>query len=133
MATGIGDRRAMPVPERQHLPWRPQGWHGSRTDTCRSAAGDSLCRSSQKATRVPHVSRKKILTPWRDRKSTRLNSSHGSISYAVFCLKKKKHIKQVRAGGCVGRVTGIREVLQMAEECSIVQRCRRGDGHSAAI
>src|SRR5207245_3260113 len=26
----------------------------------------------------------------RDRKSTRLNSSHGSISYAVFCLKKKK-------------------------------------------
>src|SRR5438128_5759364 len=26
----------------------------------------------------------------RDRKSTHLNSSHGSISYAVFCLKKKK-------------------------------------------
>src|SRR5438876_3798533 len=26
-----------------------------------------------------------------DRKSTRLNSSHPSISYAVFCLKKKKH------------------------------------------
>src|SRR5438128_7831088 len=26
----------------------------------------------------------------RDRKSTRLNSSHGSISYAVFCLKKKQ-------------------------------------------
>src|SRR2546429_6585694 len=29
----------------------------------------------------------------RDRKSTRLNSSHGYISYAVFCLKKKKWIK----------------------------------------
>src|SRR2546422_3222148 len=28
--------------------------------------------------------------PDRDRKSTRLNSSHGYISYAVFCLKKKK-------------------------------------------
>src|SRR5207245_11094504 len=28
--------------------------------------------------------------PDQDRKSTRLNSSHGSISYAVFCLKKKK-------------------------------------------
>src|SRR3712207_7328337 len=27
----------------------------------------------------------------RDRKSTRLNSSHANISYAVFCLKKKKH------------------------------------------
>src|SRR2546422_7447862 len=30
----------------------------------------------------------------RDRKSTRLNSSHGYISYAVFCLKKKKKIIQ---------------------------------------
>src|SRR2546429_4235782 len=28
-----------------------------------------------------------------DRKSTRLNSSHGYISYAVFCLKKKKHMQ----------------------------------------
>src|SRR5699024_12075973 len=28
---------------------------------------------------------------WQDRKSTRLNSSHVSISYAVFCLKKKTH------------------------------------------
>src|SRR2546422_3418931 len=30
----------------------------------------------------------------RDRKSTRLNSSHGYISYAVFCLKKKKTYKR---------------------------------------
>src|SRR5947209_16499329 len=29
-----------------------------------------------------------------DRKSTRLNSSHANISYAVFCLKKKKIIKK---------------------------------------
>src|SRR5207245_10760999 len=29
-----------------------------------------------------------------DRKSTRLNSSHGSISYAVFCLKKKKRKRE---------------------------------------
>src|SRR2546422_10237804 len=28
-----------------------------------------------------------------DRKSTRLNSSHGYISYAVFCLKKKKNLR----------------------------------------
>src|SRR3712207_7086889 len=28
----------------------------------------------------------------RDRKSTRLNSSHANISYAVFCLKKKKYL-----------------------------------------
>src|SRR2546422_6972325 len=32
-----------------------------------------------------------------DRKSTRLNSSHGYISYAVFCLKKKKyHIDEIK-------------------------------------
>src|SRR5690348_17895803 len=32
----------------------------------------------------------------RDRKSTRLNSSHPSISYAVFCLKKKTCVRQER-------------------------------------
>src|SRR2546430_8086168 len=36
----------------------------------------------------------------RDRKSTRLNSSHSQISYAVFCLKKKKIIR-------VGAMTGV--------------------------
>src|SRR5216683_6728030 len=34
------------------------------------------------------------LTPFRDRKSTRLNSSHDQISYAVFCLKKKKSMRR---------------------------------------
>src|SRR5256884_4652597 len=34
--------------------------------------------------------------PVRDRKSTRLNSSHGYISYAVFCLKKKKSQELIR-------------------------------------
>src|SRR2546430_7137100 len=33
-----------------------------------------------------------------DRKSTRLNSSHSQISYAVFCLKKKKADEQALAG-----------------------------------
>src|SRR3712207_8722418 len=36
---------------------------------------------------VPFLS---IIETGRDRKSTRLNSSHANISYAVFCLKKKK-------------------------------------------
>src|SRR2546422_7493302 len=36
-------------------------------------------------------------TPQIDRKSTRLNSSHGYISYAVFCLKKKKRNIAVNA------------------------------------
>src|SRR2546430_7193368 len=35
----------------------------------------------------------------RDRKSTRLNSSHSQISYAVFCLKKKKKTKRNLAPG----------------------------------
>src|SRR5207245_5277092 len=34
--------------------------------------------------------RRQVARDREDRKSTRLNSSHGSISYAVFCLKKKK-------------------------------------------
>src|SRR2546422_8491792 len=41
---------------------------------------------------VDHVKRE-------DRKSTRLNSSHGYISYAVFCLKKKDRHGQQRRGG----------------------------------
>src|SRR5947207_11762924 len=45
---------------------------------------------SQRPTRRSHTS-------VRDRKSTRLNSSHTVISYAVFCLKKKKELLQERA------------------------------------
>src|SRR5687768_12778697 len=36
------------------------------------------------------------MTAGKDRKSTRLNSSHGYISYAVFCLKKKKKKTETR-------------------------------------
>src|SRR2546422_7502706 len=42
----------------------------------------------------PHRSRSQEDPGHQDRKSTRLNSSHGYISYAVFCLKKKKKTKQ---------------------------------------
>src|SRR5689334_24637501 len=45
-------------------------------------AGHRTSHPQRTRTRRPGVSR--------DRKSTRLNSSHSSISYAVFCLKKKK-------------------------------------------
>src|SRR2546430_10139023 len=38
----------------------------------------------------PRRDRRDRTSPERDRKSTRLNSSHSQISYAVFCLKKKK-------------------------------------------
>src|SRR5206468_10731290 len=38
----------------------------------------------------------RLLIPLLDRKSTRLNSSHDQISYAVFCLKKKKKNKTTK-------------------------------------
>src|SRR2546429_7259450 len=40
-----------------------------------------------------------------DRKSTRLNSSHGYISYAVFCLKKKKKYSQSTTITCTINIT----------------------------
>src|SRR5256885_11152405 len=50
--------------------------------------------------RLPILAPARLITasaPERDRKSTRLNSSHLVISYAVFCLKKKKrHIQSIR-------------------------------------
>src|SRR5207245_5537350 len=49
------------------------------------ASGDSLAASI--GVHTPPTSSR---SGPRDRKSTRLNSSHGSISYAVFCLKKKE-------------------------------------------
>src|SRR2546429_7092445 len=49
-------------------------------------------REGKEQHRGEHLdARERILRPLgQDRKSTRLNSSHGYISYAVFCLKKKK-------------------------------------------
>src|SRR2546430_9579029 len=41
-----------------------------------------------------------------DRKSTRLNSSHSQISYAVFCLKKKREISD--RGSCNGEVNKVK-------------------------
>src|SRR5438034_7592285 len=51
----------------------------------REASPSLPCLRQPKAARFPAS-----LRCFRDRKSTRLNSSHTVISYAVFCLKKKK-------------------------------------------
>src|SRR5207245_11748765 len=64
----------------------------SRRPSCRHRRGRTSrrCRGrSRSSARVRRACRGRR----RDRKSTRLNSSHGSISYAVFCLKKKKKKK----------------------------------------
>src|SRR5437762_5924360 len=52
-------------------------------------SSDLTCSPSRSAHSRP---RESTCSSWRDRKSTRLNSSHRCISYAVFCLKKKKYI-----------------------------------------
>src|SRR5690348_18171493 len=53
-----------------------------------------------------------------DRKSTRLNSSHPSISYAVFCLKKKNtgQAAQRAQPGLVGAQFGAREQLAVSQQ-----------------
>src|SRR5207245_3580334 len=63
----------------------------------------------------------------RDRKSTRLNSSHGSISYAVFCLKKK--IPEVARQAVLRRVAHPPAALQRADR--VEERRFRGQLHSA--
>src|SRR2546430_6588571 len=47
------------------------------------------------AQHLPRATVRTILSRHRDRKSTRLNSSHSQISYAVFCLKKKRKSKRL--------------------------------------
>src|SRR5205085_3539590 len=46
--------------------------------------------SSERCIRLGKLNSTRVSSRQRDRKSTRLNSSHSQISYAVFCLKKKK-------------------------------------------
>src|SRR5438309_6207964 len=57
-----------------------------------SASRNFRLTATNKKTTVLTTVRTKI-----DRKSTRLNSSHSSISYAVFCLKKKKKKKKINS------------------------------------
>src|SRR5205809_3514415 len=52
--------------------------------------------------------------PVLDRKSTRLNSSHGYISYAVFCLKKKN--EDLNAHLCSMRYTAEKIVMYLASD-----------------
>src|SRR5688572_33194823 len=61
---------------------------------CRRRAGGNQCRDPPCEKRRTRAARRTEKVPAReaDRKSTRLNSSHSQISYAVFCLKKKKTI-----------------------------------------
>src|SRR2546422_4995647 len=69
----------------------------------------------------------------RDRKSTRLNSSHGYISYAVFCLKKKKRkdslddLTALPATAAVLPIPPARTAVNLADD-----RPAHAAGHDAA-
>src|SRR5258708_23933546 len=62
-----------------------------------------------------------------DRKSTRLNSSHQIISYAVFCLKKKKHTSELQSPH--QPVCRLRLQKQLAKTGSPSQASRRRGLH----
>src|SRR5947199_6442770 len=67
--------------------------HSFPTRRSSDLAGQSVVigRSQRHASARMQVTSRQSVTLTRDRKSTRLNSSHLGISYAVFCLKKKKN------------------------------------------
>src|SRR2546427_7136253 len=66
------------------------------TDSPRASAATPAMRPNERGTRIRvprsfgRIAGVAALALGEDRKSTRLNSSHSQISYAVFCLKKKK-------------------------------------------
>src|SRR2546422_3688335 len=67
------------------------------TTLFRSSSGGHRVGTGRRFSNTPRDARGWITLHYhqvRDRKSTRLNSSHGYISYAVFCLKKKKNKKK---------------------------------------
>src|SRR2546430_12414323 len=74
---------------RSHMPVKHRGV-GAQSDFMR------LPRDVQ-----PHLAADLVIA---DRKSTRLNSSHSQISYAVFCLKKKKNTDELSDQSALHRV-----------------------------
>src|SRR2546421_3736434 len=113
---GVGDRKHAPTsvpPEQLMIGQRPpptcsnshrygSGFHGSPVVTItrsdersRRSTSSAPCGISARTSvgESPRIDTRSLSTTLvRDRKSTRLNSSHDQISYAVFCLKKNKTI-----------------------------------------
>src|SRR5574340_1312605 len=83
------------------LPWRPT--RGSLTSPSYLVRNRTLGPPLENNPEIPPSSREEGLRLLQDRKSTRLNSSHQKISYAVFCLKKKNQGEGARVLQQVGR------------------------------
>src|SRR2546430_12113120 len=60
------------------------------TRPCPTCDGEGVIRSEETIAIEVQRRLRELVDERKDRKSTRLNSSHSQISYAVFCLKKKK-------------------------------------------
>src|SRR5687768_18140671 len=74
-----------------------EGRYGVRLGEPVAAAQEALeARLAAFSAAHPWLVEHPVRLSWTDRKSTRLNSSHGYISYAVFCLKKKNKRAKVR-------------------------------------
>src|SRR5438034_8792580 len=72
----------------------------------------SICRWTAYSRRISAPRRAIPSMRPRDRKSTRLNSSHTVISYAVFCLKKKKNKTQTQKPGKIRSKKCLRQHTQ---------------------
>src|SRR3712207_7388478 len=64
------------------------------------ARRDDRSGTARRGRRDRRSARRRATRPL-DRKSTRLNSSHANISYAVFCLKKKQNLATLRRPPCI--------------------------------
>src|SRR3989449_3379720 len=80
---------ALPIYRLRHLP-REHGRRVSRSGAHRRRSIHRGGGQHRAGSGAHHPGGVRMGEGARDRKSTRLNSSHGYISYAVFCLKKKK-------------------------------------------
>src|SRR2546430_4395682 len=104
MTTGAGPPRPPPPPPRPPPPAPPE--FGSRVSQyCALGVGSLLALS-------------------RDRKSTRLNSSHSQISYAVFCLTKK------RITACPKEIIAVPVGRRCGYGITLGGRCERSAGSS---
>src|SRR5690242_21027487 len=89
------DLHSFPTRRSSDLRTRAMIWAASSSASGETASVVALSFPPPQPGRRSSSSGRAVPTTRRDRKSTRLNSSHMSISYAVFCLKKKTNIMQL--------------------------------------
>src|SRR5207253_9351294 len=80
----------LPPPPRATLFPYTTLFRSSRTRRLAAARSERMAGYCRRSRSLRIMSRERERLQYPDRKSTRLNSSHVAISYAVFCLKKKK-------------------------------------------